>query len=254
LPKGFDPDLFVRKYGINSLKEKISTAENIFVYQLGVLKARHNIKQPEGKKEIASDMLLMIKKIKNGILRSEYIKILAQEINVAEHYVLDEFNKIKEDKAQPVSPGQPDKKKMDINPTEKLLVKLMLEENQLIGRIRDCLEPADFQDERASKIVSVMFDLLEQGKEVEPHKLINRLQDDVTLQFICESAFSPDLSAENKDKIIDDCIQRLKTARLKGRRQHLHGQIQTAQRLGDEEALSRLIEEFHHLVKKEGNK
>jgi DNA primase len=254
LPQGFDPDLFVRKNGGDAFKEKIKSAQNLFDYQLQVLKSRHNIKEPDGKRKIAAEMLPTIKKIKNSILRSEYIKKLAEELNVAEHHVLDEFNKIKESKAYPDVQAPEFKKTSDMNPTEKLLIKLMLEENQLIERIRQCLTPADFQDERASKIVSVIFDLIEQGKNIETHKLITTLQDDKVLDFICESAFMPELSLEEKDRIIDDCIRRLKTERLKAKRRRLHDQIKTAQHLGDEESVNRLMDEFHQLIKNEGIK
>jgi len=254
LPQGFDPDLFVRKNGVSALKEKIKTAENLFDYQLKILKSRHNIKEADGKRKIAAEMLLTLKKVKNGILRSEYIKKLAEELKVDQHYVLDEFNKIKETRAQSDTSIMPVRKKLDVNPTEKLLIKLMLEENQLISRIRQYLEPADFQDERTSKIVSVIFDLIEQGKNIETNKLINSLQDDGVLEFICESAFLPELSLEDKDRIVDDCIRRLKGERLKAKRHRLHDQIKTAQHLGDEENLNRLMEEFHHLIKKEGNR
>lgn len=254
LPEGFDPDLFVRKHGIQDLKDRIDHADSLFDYQLKILRSRHNLKKEEGKRKIAAEMLLTIKKVKNSILRSEYIKKLAEELNVAEHYVLDEFNKIKESKAYPDTVAAPAKKRFDINPTEKLLVKLMLEEKELIERIRQCLEPADFQDERTSKIVSIIFDLIEQGENIEMHKLINNLQDDGVMEFICESAFMPELSLEDKDRIVDDCIRRLKNERAKLKRQRLHDQIKTAQHLGDEESVNRLMEEFHNLIKSEGNK
>jgi DNA primase len=254
LPSGLDPDSFVRKNGIAALNEKIELAQNLFDYQLKVLKSKHNINEGEGKRKIAGEMLLTIKKIKNSILRADYIKKLAEELDVAEHYVLDEFNKIKETGAYPDMQGHPFKKKSDINPTEKLLIKLMLEENHLIERIRQSLSPTDFQDERSCRIVSIIFDLVEQGKNIETHKLISSLQEDDNLDFICESAFMPELSLEEKDRIIDDCIRRLKTERLKAKRELLHDQIRTAQHLGDEESLSRLMEEFHHLIKSEGNK
>jgi DNA primase len=38
LPQGFDPDSFVRKYGIESFKDKIKQAENLFDYKLKILK------------------------------------------------------------------------------------------------------------------------------------------------------------------------------------------------------------------------
>ncbi|MGE5197405.1 MAG: DNA primase, partial [Deltaproteobacteria bacterium] len=159
LPEGFDPDLYVRKYGGTNLGEKVRNAQDLFDYQLKILKSRHNIKEAEGKRKIASEMLITIKKVTNAILRSEYIKNLSEELGVAQHYILEEFNKIKDGKTYSDAVTLPKNKLPDINPTEKLLVKLMLEEHDLINRIRQHLEPADFQDERTFRIVSTMFEL-----------------------------------------------------------------------------------------------
>ncbi len=254
LPEGFDPDLFVRGHGIQNLKDKINDADTLFDYQLKIMKLRYDIKKEEGKRKIAAEMLLTIRKIKNAIIRAEYIKKLAEELGVAENHVLDEFNKMKDGKPYPDTTMPAQRKGADINPTEKLLIKLMLEEGHLIERIRQNLEPADFQDERASRIVSIIFDLIEQGKNIETHKLMTSLQEDNVLEFICESAFMPEVSLEEKDRIVNDCIRRLKCERIKVRRQKLHDQIKTAQDLGDEESLNRLIEEFHNLIKSEGNR
>jgi hypothetical protein len=59
----------------------------------------------------------------------------------------------------------------------------------------------------------------------------------------------PEVPSQNKEKIIKDCIQRLKTARLGLKRQRLQEEIKIAEDLGDEERLSRLKEEFNHLIK-----
>jgi flagellar motor switch protein FliG len=125
----------------------------------------------------------------------------------------------------------------------------MLEEVQLINHIRQHLEPADFQDERISRIVSLLFDLLEQGKSVEPNRLMNHLEDEEIMQVICETTFLPEVSTQNKEEVVEDCIRRLKTQKVKLKRQQLHDQIKLAQHLGDEEKLQSLIREFDNLIK-----
>jgi DNA primase len=93
--------------------------------------------------------------------------------------------------------------------------------------------------------------LAAQGKNIEPRLLINHLGDEDAAQIVCESAFMPeDLSSQHREKIIDDCIHRLKSRKLRLKRQHLHDQIRQAQSAGDEERLNRLMEEFHYLIKK----
>ena len=250
LPKTYDPDLFVREKGIESFKEKILKAQNLFDYKLSILKIRHSVKEIEGKAKIASSMLETINKFKNAVLKSEYIKKLSQELDVKEDALLQEAKKINIAKPIDDSEHLNNRKTLNINPTEKLLIKLMLEEKELINKIRQNLEPADFRDERTSRIVSIMFDLLEQGKSIEPNLLMNYLSEEDVSQVVCESMFLPEMATQNREKAIDDCIQRIKSEKIKLKRQDLHDQIKIAQKSGDEEKLHRLVEEFHYLIKK----
>jgi len=249
LPEGFDPDSYVRKFGIDKFKEKISEAENLFDYKLRILKSRYNTREIEAKAQIVEEMLPTINRFKNAILKSSYLKRLSEELNVSEEALLLELKKIK---AYPPYFGteEPSKKlTLNINATEKLLIKLMLEEKELINQIRENLEPADFQDERVAKIVSVMFELINQGKSIEPPSLINYLEDNEAMEIICELAFI-EAPSEDKEKIVLDCIQRIKKERLRLKRQQLHEEIKHAQYLGDESRVKQLLEEFHHLTKK----
>ena len=250
LPKGFDPDLFVLKRGIAKFKDEITQAQNLFDYKLKVLKSRYDALEIEGKARICAEMLPTINKFKNAVLKSEYIKRLSEELKVGEDALLQEIKKIKPEKSYQSLEQAPLRKDLNISPTEKLLIKLMLEEAELIESIKERLEPADFQDERLSKIVSIMFDLCSQGKSIEPRNLMNDLGENDVSQIICESTFLPEVSSQDKEKVIDDCIQRLKNERSKLKKQRLHDQIKQAQHLGDEESLQRLTREFQYLIKK----
>jgi len=250
LPKGFDPDSFTKQNGIEKLKDRIKHARNLFEYKLGILKSRYDIKEAEGKRDVACEMLLTINKFKNSILKSEYIKRLSEELNIDEHYILEELNKVKDNRLHTVIRQAAPKKASNINPVEKLLIKLMLEEKELIETIRQHLEPADFQDEKTAKIVSIMFDLVGQGKNLEPNSLMNYFGEEEISQIICESMFLPEVSEQNKEKVVSDCISRLRGEKLRLKKQHLHDKIKTAQHQGDEETLNKLIAEFDYLIKK----
>ncbi len=250
LPKGFDPDSFVRKNGIEGFCKEIKGAWNLFDYKLKVLKSRYDIKDIANKAKVSSLMFETINKFKNAILKAEYLKKLSFELGVKEEALLEEAKK--GDKTKLATALQTDTKKrgLNISPTEKLLMSLMLEENSLINRIRANFDPQDFKDERISRIVSVMFSLIEQGKEVRPQSLINHLEDDIS-QLISESDFLPEgMSLEHKEKLVDDCLKRLKDDKAKVRRERLHQEIKVAQHSGEEEKLNKLIEEFHTLIKK----
>ncbi|MBU4251865.1 MAG: DNA primase [Candidatus Omnitrophica bacterium] len=251
LPKGIDPDALVRNEGINALKTKVQKAASFFDYKLDVLKSRHDIKDEHGKTKIASEMLSTINKFDNAILRGEYTKRLAEEMRIPEQYILEELHKLKP--AASTSIGQPaplGRKNLEINPAEKLLIKFMLEEKELIEKIMQQLSPADFADARTAKIVSVMQDLVGQGKNITPSVLMNYFSEDDASQLVCETMFMPALNEQEREKAVNDCIARIKVQRIKSRREHLHLEIKSAQSLGDEGKLNSLIQEFHNLIKK----
>jgi DNA primase len=251
LPKGLDPDALVQSEGVGALRAGIRDARNLFDYKLEVLKGRHNIKEAHGKSKIASEMLITINKFDNAILRGEYIKRLAEEIKIPEHYIIEELHKLKSCVAVRLEEARPFKKTSSgINPAEKLLIKFMLEESDLIEKIMQELSPADFSDMRTAKVVSLMHDLSTQGKKIEPSILMNYFNEDDASQLVCESMFMPELAGQDREKAVNDCIARIKVQRLKSQREHLHIQIKSAQSLGDEQKLDSLIKEFHNLIKK----
>ncbi len=251
LPKGVDPDLFVRQNGMAALKDKVAQAVNLFDYKLNVLKTRYSLTEVHGKSKIAAQMLLTINKFENAITRGEYVKKLAEAIKVPERDILEELHKLKPlGNEANVETGPLAKKSTGINPAEKLLIKFMLEEKDLIEKIMQQLVPSDFQDLRTVKIVSVMQELVAQGKNIAPSILMNYFSEDDASQLVCESMFMPMLSDQEREKAVKDCIQRIKVQRLRSQRESLHVQIKTAQLANDEPRLSKLTQEFHNLIKK----
>lgn len=251
LPQGMDPDTLVRKEGIAALKVMVEEAVSFFDYKFNILKNRHNIKEAYGKAKIASEMLLTINKFENAILKGEYVKKLSEQMRISEQLISEELHKLKPAVSELAQlPDSAVKKPLDINPAEKLLIKFMLEESELIEKIMQQLSPSDFTDARTAKIVSIMQDLVLQGKTITPSILMNYVSEDDASQLVCETMFMPALDEESREKAVNDCIRRIKVQRIKARREYLHLEIKNAQSLGDQGKLNSLIQEFHNLLKK----
>lgn len=242
LPKGLDPDLFVRKNGPDAFQKLIAEAKDLFDYKLDVLKSRHNEKDIRGKTQICSEMLPTLNRFKNAILKSGYVKKLSEDLGIPEESILQELRKLGVSKT-PIAQANTGYKKPEVNPTEKLLIKLMLEEKEFIGQIRQHLDPGDFHDEKTSKLVSVLFDLFGQGKDIDPSNLINYFDDDESMRFICESSISSEETTENRDRVLEDCIRRLKSRRLSLMREQLQNEIKFAEKNKDYDKLDKLTRE-----------
>ncbi|MCM8792055.1 MAG: DNA primase [Candidatus Omnitrophica bacterium] len=250
MPAGFDPDLYVRTYGIEALNNLIINSRNIFDYKLAVLKSMYDRDSPEGKTRIASEMLTTISKLTQPISRATYIKMLSEEIDIREDALLLQLKRAEAYTSclEKVDFNFKSSEKVDVHPTEKLLIRLMLEEEDIIKRLKEMITPEDFQNEKTSQIVSILFDLVSQGKKIMVNNLLNYFpQQDNILPLLCELSLSPSIDDNDKEKIIEDCVYRLKERKIKIQRENLHREIKLAQRVGDTERLNILIKEFCRL-------
>ncbi len=251
LPTGHDPDMFVRAFGAEAFKNKIATASSLIDYKLAVLTAKYNAREIEGKAKIIAEVLPTVKKCKNAIVRSEYLKRIAVGVQVEERALMEELARIKVG-APLVAPTvrQAVNQAVTLHPTEKLLISLLLSETQLIDTVKDRLSPSDFSDERLNRVVTILFGLLEQGKRIDARAMLSECDDAEMRRLICESAFLAEATFEEKERIVVDCVQRLKHKSLLTRRSNLLDQIRAAQEHRDEDGLRNLIREFDGLIRK----
>ncbi len=253
LPQGDDPDTFVRREGAEAFRGLINGAKEIFDYKLCILKSRHNVSAASGKDAVAAEMLSTINKFQSAVVRSEYLRVLAGEINVPEEALIEELKKIrsgrKEDRREEPARQLPSRDMEAVLPAEKLLIQLMLQENELISRIRDSLDPSDFQSSTAGQIVRTMFELSAKGMYVGAGMLMNHLDVGGISGIVCDPVLpSEDVSAEEKEKMASDCVKRIKMHNINHRRRCLHQQIKDAQVSGDRVKLDGLLREFNTLI------
>ncbi|MFH1692323.1 MAG: DNA primase [Candidatus Omnitrophota bacterium] len=252
LPKGHDPDSFLRQFGKEEFLKLIENAQSIFDYKLQYLCEKHNPGTSVGKKEIILDILPMIKKFHSHTLRSEYIRKTSQKLDVDEKAL---FEDLKNTTANTGETQRPDSiaisnyQLTEIPITERMLVKLMLEEMHLIDQLRTIIEPSDFLAEPLRKIVEFIFNFFSEGKIYKPNILMNYLGDDKAITLISELTALEIHDGANREKLIEDCVKRLKKDKINHLCEDMQKQIQTAQKIGDEKILNQLISQYSSLLK-----
>lgn len=254
LPKGYDPDLFARKLGIAKLKKLIDSSLDIFDYKLNVLSRIWDVKKINEKSKIAMEMLTTIKRIKNEVLKSEYIKLLSERINVKEESLLKEIAKINL-RQNTYTQASPEKNITYAYPkAEMMLIKLVLDDSNITSNLRGFLSPADLQDQRLQKILALIFNLQDSHGQLKPNQIINYLEDEKSINLVSELTSEETLAfkSEDRNNILADCIKRIKTNSINLQCQNLHSKIKDAQSSGDIECVNRLMNEFNLLIKKRG--
>jgi DNA primase len=251
LEKGHDPDSFLRKFGKEKFDEIIKKSKSLFTYKLNILQGRANNQEPESKAETIKEMLSTINRVRNAIIKAEYIKLLAQELSVREDAVWEELKKIKKDRVphRTESIGHGTKKLIEISPAEKILAKLMLEDVNIVRIVRDELKPSDFRNQDIRNIAEALFSINIEDGLIDVSKLINSIEDKVP-QNIISFIVNEEVEIRDKEKNTCDCIMTIKKENRSILLKDIQNRLYAAQKSGYEEEEKRLVEEFNQLIKR----
>ncbi len=251
LAEGQDPDSFIRQYGIEQFQEKIDVAESLFDFKFNLLTLAHNKQLAEGKAKIASEMLPTIHRFKDGIQKSEYLRILAQRLAIGEKILINEYNKIgktlfnrlstrlKEEK----SPSQDKFRSVEHN-----ILKLLLQEESFVKLTKNEMLLEDFKDDAVRNVVSKIYSLFEEGKEINVGKLINSFNDARIQNMISQLMIKDEINYGDKKRMHIDYLKRVKSDRLKAKIAAIKNEIYEAEKKGDQLRLNDLMQEFNELT------
>lgn len=257
LPKNEDPDSFLRKFGKESFRKKITEGLDLFDYKLSLLTQNYDLDTVEGKVGIAAEMLPTIRRVQNAIRRSAYVKRLAEafskgEKSLGEEWILAELKKVKKDFGY-YTAGPVQKSRIVSPAAEEMLLKILLEDEAAVSEIRKHLALEDFQDLRIREAMRIVYHLHIQGEPVSAGKLITHLEIEEARQLISR-ACADNYKLIDRAKCLSDCIGRIKKDSLKNRLNKLQRQIKLIQGWGYKDKLTELISQYNHLVKSRGAK
>ncbi len=103
-----DPDEYIREYGIEQYKKYMRKAPLLLDFQLEQsLKEYNNNFSPTDKLNLVKKIMPLIEEIPNNIIQNEYIKLVADRINIDENALIREVNRGKKYKKKEISDFSP---------------------------------------------------------------------------------------------------------------------------------------------------
>lgn len=245
LPKGTDPDSYVRKHGSVELLKVIESADNLFDYKLKLLLKSFNPAESEDKTKIAAEMLPTIKRIENSVLRSDYIKRLSKTLFVAEEDLLEEMKKVKLDYSY-LGEDKIIKHESRIRPAEKIVISLMMEDPEIAQQVKDVLKKEEFTSPDIRRIVDVIYQMLDTNNTPNERKVINQINDEELSHIIYESLEETEKLID-REKTLHDCVIRIKRDNMISKKQGLTQLIKQAESEGDDIRIMKLMKQLDSL-------
>lgn len=246
LPKGDDPDTYVKTHGTEGFMTQIEQASSIADF----MASQYDISDPRDREEVFRMMTDLIKKTANLVHRELY-KEEAEHRFPALQNLLASALRVKgvaqRDYKKP-QPGVTQKTKPRNN-TERELIQLMLHRTDIAELVEEQLASNNFTDDTFRFIAEQCFTLLNAEGPTDPATLIDRIDNEEAIQTISELINAPD-SGINFEQRAWDHIIRIKQNYLKREMARLMEQIKQIAP-ADEQALTTTLITLQQLKQQE---
>lgn len=205
---------------------------------------------PVEKKEIAKELIPIIKKIPDEIERAHYVGVLARKLGVNEQVVFDILDKNvekKEDNKHKIQKEQTDQKPLS---NEEILIGLLSLRPSFLDKTKDKIKADDFEEEWPRKLYTHLLNWYTENNQVKiAEKVSKELSGEVSGKFELILLEVEENFAE-PEKAIEDILDRLKEKKQEKIKQYYATAIAAAEEAGDRTKLKELVKEFQHAISK----
>lgn len=264
LPRGKDPDDFIKERGIKAFEKAIDKSLNLVDYKIYSLKKKFDISTSEGKIKFTQEISNFLKTIKNEIELDVYLNEISNSTNISLEAIKNEIYKV-DNKKQNNSSNKYYKynQKNYIIPVEykqesghivaeKNLLNLIINDNNIYENIKENFIYLDFLNEENRQIAEIVYEEYENSKDINVEKVKEILNEDLTK--ILDEILNIDLVVDDKKKAVIDYIEKINYYKLKIRREEIKKEIKELGEKkdnaeGENEKLNKLFIEYTQLNK-----
>jgi len=250
LPKDEDPDEFLRKGNLEEFEKRAINAVSLIDFFFERLMKTHDTKSIDGKVKVAEEGMALIDKIPNKIRKNFYTKTLAERLDLPESLLMERLRSSSKDRSK----GEEDFKKRPVEgsfpKSEEMVVRLMIHHPELIPTITEEGILREFESPVLQKMAENLEGLYQQRRRLDLTEALGCFEEDLK-ERLCEFAFQEsDLEAGDREKILKDCIEKIRKKRLKRDEGEILKRIKEAEKQKGGKGLEALLMERQEMTRK----
>jgi len=237
LPKGYDPDNFIRKNGVDRFKNLIEKSISGLKYLIDTHTEGAQMNIPEEKAKIAKNVFSEIEKIPDLVVRSEYLKQASELLSIDEVVLRSAIKK----KAVPYK----DKEKTVFLLAEKMLLQFFWENQHTNTKILSDLNDNVFTGLAGEPIFTALSSSLKKGKKLSLHELKQSITPDLfsALSEVLQEKEHPPSPEEAKE-----CLNSLKQVALQKRCKEIQKHIQQLAKKKENDKIGLYLKEIQEIT------
>ncbi len=241
LPKGEDPDGFLRKGNLGDFGKRVERAVPLIDFFFERLMKAHDVKSVEGKVKIAKEGVALLGKIPDKIRRDFYTKALAERLDVKESFLYEMLGSSPKESSKARGDAGKSSAERSFPKSEAMIVHLMAQHPEIIPTIskEDVLK--DFESPTLQKIAEALEELYQKKGGFNLPQALTHIDEDLKGR-LSEFALQEDgLEEGDRGKILQDCIQKIRERRIKKEKGELQRRIKEVDQQHEDRRLDPLL-------------
>ena len=213
LPKGEDPDSYIKNYGKEKFESILHNRQSIINYIGDNYEKEGKLKAPEGKTEFVREIISLIIKIRDPIKRDFYIKDISDRFGIYESIIRQEMDKLLKLKSRGLTRETPqlteqqqeeraERSDLKVSNIELMLIRLLVDSDKETKEyLMDNLEADFIPDKDVEKIINYIFTNFENPDKITHVQLFNEFNGKRIREIIGNALLDENyIMQESKDK------------------------------------------------------
>lgn len=238
LPKGHDPDSFMRENGVEAFHSLVEGSRPGLRYLIGNRLPAREVLSPEDKARTAREVIQDIAKIPDAIIRSEYIRQTGEILDIEEETLRAMIGRGRS--------GHGPARRLFFLPAEERLLQIVFEDSGIAATVFEEMESDDYQGLQSGPVFQALAEFFRARKSPDLNRIKNGL-DAATFSALI-SILQADTPAGSL-KEARECLFTLRQFSISCRVKNLKTKIQDMKMQGDPGDIPALLTEIMELNK-----
>jgi DNA primase len=252
LPKGQDPDTFVRSHGKEAAEELLDRSVPLADYYFSGLEQRYG-KTLEGKSRIAGEISRLLQKVRNAFEVDLLIARAVDSLGIHEEHLRQPLQNTAPARAADISNRGllPSNLGNRADVAERALITLILRFPQIAGYVFGDTEVRQSVGSPWRELVDLIGADWQEHGEVDVTRIAQTFDAEKAAQIAGLAIEGENIPETESKKMANDCIAHLRRKYLREQERNLRIAIRTAEEQKDENATRERILEWQDIVRKE---
>jgi len=251
LPKGEDPDSFLRKGKAEDLERGVAEAVPLIDFFFEHLMKTYDAKSIDGKVKIAEEGVALVRKIPDGIRKDFYLRTLAERLDLKESLLHEMVRPSLKKRVKVEEEVKSPSVEKSLPKSEEMMVRLMIHHPEWIVVISREEILQEFESPNLRKMAEHLVSLYQKKGKLDISEALGSIEEGLKGKLREFSLQESGLEGTDQEKVLRDCIQKIRKKKLKRDESDLLRRIKEAEKQKGEKGLEALLLQRQELARRE---